>query len=76
MPYFPTQPNKRKDPLAAVTSIDVTTCQEPETQSPLKYAFVWQHLERLYEKLNDEEIDELNIKFINQAYEKTTKKSE
>lgn len=82
------QPEKNDDPLygatrpdtyAARTSTSIAAAtQQPHQQieSVLKYAYVWQHLERLYQKLSDEAIDEMNIQFINQAYEKTKKKSD
>lgn len=39
--------------------------QQPSTTAPdFKYTFMWQNLERLFAKLSDEVIDDLNYEFI------------
>lgn len=71
------QPRKRKDPLASdkhatrYRTIATGRTQQRQIEPGLKYTYVWQHLEKLYEKLNEEEIAEFNVQFINQVFEKT-----
>lgn len=44
---------------------------ETKSNNPvLKYAFMWQNLERLFAKLSEEDVDDLNYQFITLARSK------
>lgn len=40
------------------------------TNSPLKFDYIWRNLDVFLQKLPPEDVDELNVKFIQMAYER------
>lgn len=42
-------------------------------EEPLKFLYIWQNLDRLFQKMTGADIDELNVEFINMAYAKIKK---
>lgn len=46
-----------------------STEERPE-KSGLKFDYIWQNLDKLFQKLPADDVDELNVKFMQMAYEK------
>lgn len=71
------QATKKKDPLTESVFNMTKSISEFVTQrradEPLKFLYIWQNLDRLFQKISTEDVDALNVKFINMAYEKINK---
>lgn len=46
-----------------------STEERPE-KIGLKFDYIWQNLDKLFQKLPADDVDELNVKFMQMAYEK------
>lgn len=44
-------------------------------QSTLKFGYIWQYLDNLLHQLTQQDVNELHVRFINQAFEKMQKES-
>lgn len=63
--YFQAKPTEGSEGLASRPD-------EPK----LKYTYIWQNLDNLFQQINDQnEINELNLKFMQLTFEKLNKKS-
>lgn len=47
-----------------------------QTQPSLKYNYIWQNLDNLFQQMSQEDVNELNLKFITQAFEKLQSKQQ
>lgn len=64
----------KKDPLCESVckmSESITNLIEQRQQQPqLKYLYMWQNLDRLFQKMSDNDVDELNMEYLRMAYAK------
>lgn len=44
--------------------------QQPSVEPPLKFAYIWQNLDHLFQKLDQQDVIDLNLKFITLTCEK------
>lgn len=49
------------------------TLDEQHVKSALKFDYIWQNLDKLFQKMPDNAVDELNVKFMQMAFEKIPK---
>lgn len=48
---------------------------EPTPKQPdLKFAYIWQNLDNLFQQMSQEDVNELNLNFVTQAIERIKKK--
>lgn len=43
---------------------------ETASQPQLKFGYIWQHLDQLFQQMTHDQVNELNRKFVNMAFEK------
>lgn len=74
---------KRKAPDMVETSVVEMTKvlteyvgqkKSEETQG-LKFAYIWNNLDNLFKQMSQDDVNELNLRFISQAFEKINKNS-
>lgn len=44
--------------------------QDRQEKSSLKFDYIWRNLDTFFQRLSPEDVDELNVKFIQMAYER------
>lgn len=47
---------------------------ETVTQPTLKFNYIWQNLDHLFQQMTQDQVNDLNIKFMNLAFEKIQNK--
>lgn len=47
--------------------------KKPEETQGLKFAYIWNNLDMLFQQMKQEDVNELNLKFIGLAFEKINK---
>lgn len=52
---------------------EATAKQDRYEKNELKFGYIWGNLDRFFEKLPPEDVDELNLKFIQMAHDKVLK---
>ncbi len=53
----------------------VTERQARSEKAELKFDYIWRNLDSFFQKLPPEDVDELNFKFIQMAYERVKNKN-
>lgn len=52
---------------------EATAKQDRYEKNSLKFGYIWGNLDKFFERLPPEDVDELNLKFIQMAYDKVLK---
>lgn len=55
---------------------DIEKQKENVRPKELKFEYIWLNLDKIFRKLPEDAVDELNVKYINMAYEKLQKTRE
>lgn len=49
--------------------------QQQPTSAPLKYGYIWQNLDNLFQQLDQQDVNDLNLKFMTLTCEKISAKN-
>lgn len=76
--FYYLQAKKKSDPLSdSIVNISNSISElvsNRQKEQTLKYSYIWQNLDHLFQKMSEEDVTDLNMEYMKMAYEKIPKK--